>query len=465
MADSKGLSAIRRLLSVMLWGSRFDRLPAERFAQFNNSFQFDWRLYDADIRGSIAYSKALVRAALMTDGEQQAIERGLNQVHDEFARGVFEPKSSDEDIHTAIERRLAELVGAPALKLPTGRSRNDQVATDTRLFMLDAIQRIDDGLRGTQHALLDQAGAHVETLLPGYTHLRRAQPITFAHYLLSFFWMFQRDRERLRDSRPRVAVLPLGSGALAGNPFNLDQEFLARELGFDAVSENSLDAVSDRDFIVEFLACASLIQIHLSRLGEDLNLYSSDEFGFIRIDDAYSTGSSLMPQKKNPDSLELIRGKTGRVIGDLNALLVTLKGLPSTYNKDLQEDKEPLFDAVDTLEMSLPVAEGVIRTMSVNAERMRAALDSALLATDLADFLVARGIPFREAHSKVGALVKEAQTRADSLEETAVAEWGESARTIFDFAESVARRKGYGGTAPDAVREQLKRAKALLEKL
>jgi argininosuccinate lyase len=311
--------------------------------------------------------------------------------------------------------------------------------------------------------LVDQAERHAETLLPGYTHLRRAQPITFAHFLLSFFWMFQRDRERLRELRPRIAVLPLGSGALAGNPFDIDRKFLARELGFESISENSLDAVSDRDYAVEFLAIASLLQIHLSRLAEDLILYSSDEFGYVQIDDAYSSGSSLMPQKKNPDSLELIRGKTGRVVGDLNSLLVTLKGLPSTYDKDLQEDKEPLFDAIDTLEMTLPVAAGVLRTLEVNADRMNQSLDLSLLATDLADYLVANGTPFRDAHAKVGAMVKRAQTAGVSIDSVAAEELGQQVSKVFNYRNSVERRNSYGGTAPEAVRSQLEHAKRLLE--
>lgn len=447
----------------MLWGSRFDKLPDKLFARFNDSFLVDWRLYDADIRGSVAYAHAIQRAELLTTAELDEILRGLELVRDEFTRGVFESRPTDEDIHTAVERRLHELIGAPALKLHTGRSRNDQVATDTRLFLLDALMRIRSDLRGVQASLIDQAEAHLETLLPGYTHLRHAQPITFAHYLLSFFWMFQRDRERLRDLRPRVAVMPLGSGALAGNPFNIDRESLARDLGFDQPSENSLDAVSDRDYVIEFLAIASLIQIHLSRLAEDLILYSTDEFGFVQIDDAYATGSSLMPQKKNPDSLELIRGKSGRVIGDLNTLLVTVKGLPSTYGKDLQEDKEPLFDAIDTLEMTLPVAAGVVRTLRTNVGRMRQALENEMLATDLADYLVARGTPFRDAHSQVGAMVNQAKARGVPLDTIAVAELGEQVLTVFDFEKSVARRMSVGGTAPQAVREQLQSARQLLD--
>ncbi|MBI3914296.1 MAG: argininosuccinate lyase, partial [Chloroflexi bacterium] len=316
---------------------------------------------------------------------------------------------------------------------------------------------------------------------PGYTHLQRAQPVLFAHWLMSFFWMLERDRERLRDCAARVSVMPLGAGALAGNALGIDREFLARELGFARVSENSVDAVSDRDFIAEFLFCAALLGVHLSRLGEDLVLYSSAEFGFITMDDAYSTGSSLMPQKKNPDAMELARGKSARLIGDLTTLLALLKGLPSSYDKDLQEDKEPLFDAVDTLEMLLPVVAGVVRTMRVNASKMRAALDDAMLATDLADYLVRRGVPFRDAHRKVGEAVKLAEARGVALSELSVDEYkkalaphpfgsagvapefGADIHTVFDFARSVESRDGLGGTSPRAVREQIARAKKMLD--
>jgi argininosuccinate lyase len=488
----------------MLWGSRFDKQPDELFARFQNSFYFDWRMYDADIRGSIAYARALARVGILTDEEARDMERGLNRVRDEFARGAFETKPNDEDIHTAVERRLYELIGDAAHKLHTGRSRNDQVATDARLYVIDAIARIDSAICHLQSAIYAQAEANCHSeaqlrcmpspeslpraerdssddknrspqndtiLMPGYTHVRRAQPILFSHYLLSFFWMLQRDRERFADAKKRASVLPLGSGALAGNPFNIDREFLARELGFERVSENSLDAVSDRDFIAEFLFAASLLQIHLSRLAEDFIFYSAPEFGFITLDDAYTTGSSIMPQKKNPDSMELVRGKTGRVIGDLTTLLVVLKGTPSTYDKDFQEDKEPLFDAVDTLEMTLPIVAGVVRTLRVNADNMRAALDENMLATDLAEYLVRHGVPFRQAHHIVGALVKQAEARslklsALSLDDFRAASdaFGEDVYAVFDFDASVRARDVFGGTAPVAVREQLRLAQDLMAK-
>ena len=455
----------------MLWGGRFDKPPDELFARFNNSFYFDWRMYDADIRGSIAYAQALQRAQLLTAKEADAIARGLEQVRAEFARGEFVSHSNDEDIHTAVERRLFELIGDPAHKLHTGRSRNDQVATDARLFVMDAIDRVQAAICNVQSAICAQAEAHLDVLMPGYTHVRRAQPVLFAHYLLSFFWMLERDRARFADAKKRANVLPLGSGALAGNPFAIDRAFLAHALGFERVSENSLDAVSDRDFIVEFLSAASLLQIHLSRLAEDLIYFSAPEFGFIALDDAYTTGSSLMPQKKNPDALELVRGKTGRIIGDLNTLLVVLKGTPSTYDKDFQEDKEPLFDALDTLDMTLPVVAGVIQTMRVDANKMRTALDESMLATDLAEYLVRRGVPFRQAHHMVGALVKLSETRGVKLSaltlddfRSASDKFGADVYAVFDFDASVNSRAVPGGTSPNAVREQIARAKQLLSK-
>lgn len=452
-----------------MWGGRFSQSIDDAFARFNASFGFDWRLYDADIRGSIAYAQALARAEIITAAERDALIDGLGRVKQEFAARTFEAKPSDEDIHTAVERRLGELVGAVAGKLHTGRSRNDQIATDTRLFVRDAISNLQALVSNLQRAMIEKAEQHLDVLMPGYTHLQRAQPILFSHWLMSYVWMLQRDAARLDDCAARTAVLPLGAGALAGNAFGIDREFLARELGFARVSENSIDAVGDRDFIAEFLFAAALLGVHLSRLGEDLILYSSAEFGFVTMDDAYATGSSLMPQKKNPDALELARGKTGRLIGDLVALLTTLKGLPSSYDKDLQEDKEPLFDAVDTLDALLPVIAGVIRTMRVNADAMRAALDAAMLATDLADYLVRRGVPFRDAHRQVGEAVKLAEARGIALSDlsaedfSAIApEFGTDVKTVFDFERSVAARAVIGGTGPNAVRAQIAQAKKVV---
>ena len=454
-----------------MWGGRFSKQLDDAFARLNASFGFDWRLYAADIRGSIAYAKALARSGMITEAERDTLIAGLERVREEFDAGTFEAKPNDEDIHTAVERRLGELVGAVAGKLHTGRSRNDQVATDARLFVLDAIRRLQFALRELQRALVEKADAHRDVLLPGYTHLQRAQPVLFAHWLLTYFWMIERDYTRLADCAARASVSPLGAGALAGNALGIDREFLARELGFARVSENSLDAVSDRDFIAELLFAAALLGVHLSRLGEDLVLYSSAEFGFVTLDDAYATGSSLMPQKKNPDGMELARGKAGRLIGDLTTLLVVLKGLPSSYDKDLQEDKEPLFDALDTLELLLPATAGAIRTLRVNADTMRAALDTPMLATDLADYLVRRGMPFREAHRHVGAAVKLAEARGVALADLPLAdyqtiapEFGADVRVVFDFAKALAAREVIGGTGPNAVRAQIARAQEIVRR-
>ncbi len=453
-----------------MWGGRFDKGIDDAFARLNASFSFDWRLYAADIRGSIAYAQALERAALVTQGERETLNAGLKLVQAEFEAGTFEAKESDEDIHTAVERRLGELVGPVAGKLHTGRSRNDQVATDVRLFVIDAIHAIQSEIRQVQRAIVESAEQHLDVLMPGYTHLQRAQPILFSHWLMSFFWMLGRDGERFADAETRVSVLPLGAGALAGNALGIDREFLARELGFARVCENSVDAVSDRDFIAEFLFDAALLGVHLSRLGEDLVLYSSAEFGFVEMDEGFSTGSSLMPQKKNPDAMELARGKSARLIGHLVTLLALLKGLPSSYDKDLQEDKEPLFDAADMLQMLLPVVAGVLRTMRLRPDRMQGALDQSMLATDLADYLVRKGVPFREAHRRVGQAVKLAETRgvplsglsSDELSNIAP-EFGGDVAQVFDFARSIAAREVLGGTGPQAVRDQIAQAKKILD--
>lgn len=453
-----------------MWGGRFSKPMDDRFAYLNASFRFDWRLYAVDIRASRAYARALARANLISAAELDALLDGLTRVEQEFASGSFVAQPSDEDIHTAVERRLGELTGAVAGKLHTGRSRNDQVATDTRLFVLDAISHLQSHISNLQAALIEKAEQHLDALMPGYTHMQRAQPILFAHWLMAYFWMLARDRERLADCARRASVLPLGAGALAGNALGIDREFLARELGL-RVSENSLDAVSDRDFIAEFLFACALIGVHLSRLGEDIVLYSSAEFGFLTLDDAYATGSSLMPQKKNPDALELARGKAGRLLGDVMAVLTVLKGLPLSYNKDLQEDKEPLFDAVDTLDALLPVIAGAIRTMRVHADKMHAALDTAMLATDLADYLVRRGVPFREAHRLVGQAVKRAEARGIALTDLSLDEYKHIApqfdadvKDVFDFARALATREIIGGTGPNAVRAQIAQAKQLREK-
>jgi argininosuccinate lyase len=454
---------------MTLWAGRLTSATDDLMASFNDSIGFDRRMYAVDIRASIAYARALLAAELITAEEHDQLASGLEQVRAEFDAGTFEIMPGDEDIHTAVERRLGELVGPVAGKLHTGRSRNDQVTTDLRLYLLQEMGPLDGALADLQSAIVDQAEAHLSIIMPGYTHLQQAQPLLFSHWLLSFFWRFQRDRQRLSDVMRRTSVSPLGTGALAGHPFGIDRPSLAADLGFAGLAENSIDAVSDRDFVVEFLSWAALVQVHLSGLAEDLIIWSSREFGFVQVDDAYATGSSLMPQKRNPDSLELMRGKGGRMIGHLVSFLTTLKGLPSAYNKDLQEDKEPLFDAVDTLTVELPVAAGVIRTLRVNGQRMAAALDDALLATDLADYLVRKGLPFRQSHHLVGQAVRRAEELGVSLKHLDLAEYQAIDRTFapdlrrcFDVQASVEARDALGGTAPVAVRIQIEHARSLL---
>ena len=455
--------------SPKLWGGRFDAAPDSLMEQFNASLPFDQALWAADIRGSQAYARALARAGLISLAERDQLLAGLDAVAEEWARGVFAPHAGDEDIHTAVERRLGEVIGGVAGKLHTGRSRNDQVVTDVRLWLRDQIDQLDAALCDVQAAAVTLAEAHLAVLMPGTTHMQPAQPIRFSHWALSFFWMWQRDHERLTEVRRRVNVCPLGSGALAGTPFNVDRVALAADLGFAAISANSLDAVSDRDFVVEFLAWAALLGIHLSRLAEDLILWSNPQFGFVRVADAYSTGSSLMPQKRNPDAMELVRGKSGRLLGNLVSLLTTLKGLPSTYNKDLQEDKEPLFDTVTTLTLALPVTAGVLRTLQVNPTRMQAALSSDMLATDLADYLVRQGTPFRQAHHLVGQAVRRAEALGLTLSTLPLAElqaispqFGADVAALWDFNHSVEQRATPGGTAAAAVETQLRQARQIL---
>ncbi|MEA3345934.1 MAG: argininosuccinate lyase [Chloroflexota bacterium] len=456
-------------MHVKLWEGRFTQETDELMERFNRSFDFDRRLYAADIQGSMAYAKALARAGIVTADERDLLLDGLSQVRDEFEEGTFQPAPSDEDIHTAVERRLRELIGPVAGKLHTGRSRNDQVVTDVRIYLMEHLDRLDGLLTGLQGAIVEQAEDQLDLLMPGYTHLQRAQPVRFSHWMLSYFWMLQRDRERLHDARRRIPVCPLGSGALAGHSLGIDREFLARELGFQAISENSIDAVSDRDFILEVLSGGAILGMHLSRLAEDITLYASAEFGFVELNEAYSTGSSLMPQKKNPDSAELMRGKAGRLVGNLVSLLVTAKGLPAAYDKDLQEDKEPLFDTLDALELMLPVAAGMIRTMRVNPGRMRAALDDSLLATDLADYLVRKGVPFRRAHNIVGRAVRYGIEEGKSLRELSSAEWRRLSPLfeadvvdVFDFERSVEQKSSPGGTARSAVEAQIAGARELM---
>ncbi|KAJ1965177.1 argininosuccinate lyase [Dipsacomyces acuminosporus] len=452
-----------------LWGGRFSGETDPLMEAFNESIHFDRRMYAADIRGSQAYAKALHKQGILTAEEQQTLDKGLSTVLAEWKEGKFELRPGDEDIHTANERRLGELVGSVAGKLHTGRSRNDQVATDMRLWLRDEVQKLTGFLRELVGTLVHRAEADVDVLMPGYTHLQRAQPIRWSHFLLSYAFWFQQDTQRLEQFIPRVAQLPLGSGALAGNPFQVDREWLAQELGFSSVAPNSLYGTSDRDFVAEFLFHCSLIMIHISRLAEDLIIYSSAEFGFVQLADAYSTGSSLMPQKKNPDSLELLRGKSGRVFGDMSGFMMTYKGLPSTYNKDMQEDKEPMFDAVDTLTGSLQITAAVIATLKINADKMKNSLTADMLATDLAEYLVRKGVPFRETHHISGAAVKMAEDRGSQISNLSVADlktlhpaFEDDVLLVWNFEKSVDNRSSIGGTSRVTVNAQIELLKSWL---
>jgi argininosuccinate lyase len=448
------------------WAGRFAEPTAAIVEAFTSSLAVDRRLYPYDIEGSLAHVRALVRAGLLSASEGRRLTTGLGRVRRELDAGRFRFRKSDEDIHMAIERRLTELAGPVGGKLHTGRSRNDQVALDLRLWLRAECDRLAAAVRGLERALVDTASAHTAVVLPGYTHLQRAQPVLLAHHLLAHREMLARDRGRFRDCRARADELPLGAGALAGAGFALDRRRLARDLGFARVSANSMDAVGDRDAAVEFLAACATTAVHLSRLGEELVLWASEEFGFIELPDAFATGSSMMPQKKNPDVAELVRGRAGRVIGALVALLVTLKGLPLAYNRDLQEDKGLLFDAATTLADGLAVLTAMLPRVIVRADRMAAAADGLLLATDVADALVERGVPFRQAHEITGALVRHCLSTGTALRDLDAATLRRHSphldprwlRTLTP-SRSVARRRVVGGTAPVEVMRQLRRAR------
>ena len=457
-----------------LWDGRFSQSPAEQVLRLSESISYDRRLYPYDIQGSLAHAKMLARQGIIPKEDARKIASGLKQVKKELDAGTFVFKTELEDIHMNIEARLTELIGPAGARLHTGRSRNDQIATDERLYLRDQADAMCDGLRALQTALWKLASANETVILPGFTHLQHAQPVLFAHHLLAYVEMLERDRERFVFCRTQVNRLPLGAGALAGSTLPLDREFVARELGFEAVLQNSMDAVADRDVSIEFLADLALVSMHLSRFSEDLAIWFSQEFAFIEIGDAFTTGSSLMPQKKNPDIAELTRGKTGRVYGALVSLLTTLKGLPLTYNRDLQEDKEGLFDAIDTVKLVLSTVAAMLATVRPNAERMLAAAsDPSLMATDLAEALVRQGVPFREAHHQVGRFVGACARQGITLAEADLAMMRESIPTatpefltIFDPRHSVAARDIVGGTAPAQVHRQLLRwAKTLGQKL
>jgi argininosuccinate lyase len=434
--------------------------PASTLAQrFGESVSFDRRLYAHDIAGSVAHAAALAVAGILSSEEREKIERGLREIEQEIVAGKFEWDDSLEDVHMNIEAALTRRIGAAGAKLHTARSRNDQVALDLRLYVKAEIKEIEERLRTLQRTLLGLAEQHHDALMPGYTHLQRAQPIPLAHYLLAQIEAGQRDLDRLHDCHARTDVLPLGSGAIAGSTIVLDRAAMAKNLGFAGVTQNSLDAVGDRDFACEFLFCLAMIGLHLSRLSEDFILWSTAEFGFIEFSDAFSTGSSLMPQKKNPDMAELTRGKTGRLFGNLVALLTTLKGLPASYNRDLQEDKEALFDSVDTVRNALEVWSAMLPEIAINRSRMEAAArDPNLLATDLAEYLVKKGVPFREAHELVGKLVTRAAEMKVALDNVSPLQmqeissaFGEDVGAIFDARRSLASRQGIGAPSPENV--------------
>lgn len=453
--------------SEKLWGGRFTEEPHETFAEFNDSFRFDRRLFAADVRGSIAHARGLNRAGLISGEELDAIIGGLAQLQADSAIHADFFDSPAEDVHSFIESKLVEAIGDAGRRLHTGRSRNDQVATAFRLWLRDEMGEIDGLIRDLQAAILDIAEGFRDAVIPGYTHLQRAQPVLFAHWCLAYFEMLKRDRDRLADAFKRVNVMPLGSGALAGTGFPIDREAVAEELGFASVTQNSLDGVSDRDFAIEFAGVASILMMHLSRLAEDMILYCSTEFGFIKLSDAVSSGSSLMPQKKNPDALELLRGKSGRVFGHHAGLLAMMKGLPLAYNKDMQEDKEALFDCVDTVKISLRAAAIVVENAIVDEDRAReAATKGYLNATELADYLVKKGIPFRTAHEAVGKLVLLGLDQGKELGELSIdeirsisADIDEDVFEALSLEKTLASKSAIGGTSPERVSDALKTAR------
>jgi len=455
---------------VSLIRGRFKKAAANIVNQYTSSLPVDQRLSHYDIAGSIAHARMLSKQGIISAEDARAIVRGLKTIKQEIERGEFRFNPELEDIHMNIEARLIEMIGSAGSKLHTARSRNDQIALDLRLFARDAIQDAIERIRELQNSLVQKAEKNRTVILPGYTHLQRAQPVTLAHYFLAYFEMFERDIQRLLDCLKRTEVMPLGSGALAGVAYNIDRNYVARRLGFSKISRNSLDAVSDRDFVIEYEAAASLCMMHLSRLAEEIILWSSAEFGFIELDDSYATGSSIMPQKKNPDVAELARGKVGRVYGKLVGMFTTMKGLPLAYNRDLQEDKEGFFDVVDTLISTLVVFSGMVDTMRVKPDRMSEALDIGyLLATDVADYLVKKGETFRDAHAIVGKLVSWATERGKSFDNITISEYKQFSalfgNDIYQITceKSVGSRINPGGTAPERVAEALKFAQRTLK--
>jgi argininosuccinate lyase len=452
-----------------MWGGHFDSDPAPLMAQINASIGFDKRLHAQDIQGSMAHARMLAAVGLLSEAERDAILDGLARVRAEIETGAFTFSAELEDIHFNVESRLTDLIGEPGRRLHTARSRNDQVATDLKLWVREAIDRADARLAALQGVLLDLAETHSTTVMPGFTHLQAAQPVTFGHHPLAYVEMFGRDRSRFQDARRRLNECPLGAAALAGTSFPIDRAMTARELGFDRPAANSIDAVSDRDFALDYLASAAIAAVHLSRLAEELVLWSTPQFGFVAMPEAFTSGSSIMPQKRNPDAAELVRGKSGRILGDLQGLLVVLKGLPLAYAKDMQEDKEGVFDAADSLELCLAATAAMLGGLRVFPERMRAAAGVGYTtATDLADWLVrARNVPFREAHGVAARAVKLAESRGCGLEALSLedlrgldARLDAGARAVLSVESSVASRRSFGGTAPERVREAVAAARA-----
>jgi argininosuccinate lyase len=451
-----------------LWGGRFNAPTAHALDALNRSIGTDFRLWPFDVKLSQAWANALHAAGVLTAAESAELVRGLDVVAKQIADGE-QPIASDEDIHTMIDRLLRAEVGDVGAKLHTGRSRNDQVATAARMWAMDAAQRVDTEVRALQAVMIDHAERLTSAIMPAYTHLQRAQPVSVSHWMLSHFWPLHRDRDRIAHARASASILPLGSGAIAGCAYPVPRHEIQNALGFTSVSANSIDATGDRDFIAEFLFALTMLGVHLSRLSEDLILYGTSEFGFVKFGDAFSTGSSMMPQKRNPDALEIARGNAARMLGDFTSLLVALKGLPSGYNKDLQDDKRALFDAVDTMLLVLPAVTGALAEITFNTDRMRAALSSTMMATDLADYLVNKGITFREAHGVVGSLVRQSEESNTELNmfpfKTFTSAHAAFDHDVFDWLSapaSVGRRNVTGGTGPAAVEEQILAAKATL---
>ena len=454
-----------------LWGGRFQKNTDKKVDDFNSSIRFDKRMYKQDIRGSIAHAKMLGKQGIIPKEDSELIVEELKNILIDINEGRVEFLIDAEDIHMNIEKILTDRIGDAGKRLHTGRSRNDQVALDIRMYLMDETEELKEMLVHTMEVLVEFAGEHTETIMPGYTHLQKAQPITFAHHLMAYYEMFKRDYSRLEDCRRRTSVMPLGSGALAGTTYNLDREFVKDELGFDEITMNSLDGVSDRDFVIELASCLSMVMMHLSRFCEELILWSSHEFSFVEMDDAFSTGSSIMPQKKNPDVAELIRGKTGRVYGHLMGLLTTMKGIPLAYNKDMQEDKEPIFDALDTVKLCLPVFCDMVATMKIKKDNMlKGSKGGFTNATDVADYLVKKGLPFREAHSVVGRMVFYAIEKDIALDELTMDEFKDFSQNIeediydaISMETCVNDRKIPGGPAKETVEKAIKVAKDYLK--